>query len=305
MRRTMSLPTLLLAGALAIPFAATNLMAAPPPPRTTGRSQASGGVGVARLTAAAGDVQRRHGGVNDVSRANSGTALVGGDSLITGSASRAEVRLDPSNFVRLDENTEIRFRELGERSYQIDVIRGDASYSMMRGGEADVDLRLPNANVVPSKDGIYRVDVASNTKSTVIVRKGQADVLTPSKSTTVKKNKSVAIEGNEQATQTEIASAPGKDAFDAWNQRRDKILEKERGPVYARGGWYPGRVHLGFGWGPYWGPYWGSYWGSYGGFYNPIIIAPRGGFDRDFGHGGRSGRGSGGFSHGGGRGGHR
>ncbi len=282
MTRPVSLPTLLLMGALVIPFAAESLYAAPPPPRT-GQRTMEGGIGVARATAVIGDVTRRHGGTKDVSRLSAGTPLLGGDSVMAGPASRAEVRLDSSNFIRLDGNTEILLRELGERSFQINVVRGTVSYTMLRGGEADVDLETPNANVVPQKNGVYRVQVRDKNDSLVIVRDGEAQVLTPDRSVVVKKGKSMIARKYAHGERAEIASAPSKDAFDEWNHRRDDIMKDERGPVYARG-WYPGRVHLGVGWGwdPYWssfwGPYWGPYWGAGWGYYAPTVVIRGGGF---------------------------
>ncbi len=224
-------------------------------------------VGVARVTAIHGDVSKRHGEGNAMVRADGGTPLVSGDWVSTGTASRAELRLDNSNFIRLGPESEVRLLQLGERSFQVDVIRGSASYTMLKHGEADIDLRTPNGNIVPQKDGIYRVEVLEPTRSRLIVRKGEAEVLTPGGSMMVKKGKSVSLDDADRTVRKNAASAPDKDGFDEWNERRNKIVEQARGPVYGGGGWYPSRVHLGLGWG--WGPYWGP-WGysglGYGGW---------------------------------------
>ncbi|MEZ5352367.1 MAG: FecR domain-containing protein [Bryobacteraceae bacterium] len=219
-------------------------------------------IGVARVTAITGDVSKRHGEGNELSRADAGTPLVSGDWVRTGVASRAELRLDNSNFVRMGPDSEVRLLQLGERSFQIDVIRGSASYTMLKHGEADVDLRTPNGNIVPQKDGVYRVEVPEPTRSRLVVRKGEAEVLTPAGSAIVKKGKTVSLEDTDKSVRQQVASAPSKDGFDQWNERRNKIVEQARGPVYSRG-WYPSRIHLGLGWG--WGPYWGPWgWGGYG-----------------------------------------
>jgi len=278
MKQPVSHWKVLLPGLLVFSLAA-GIGSAAPPARSDGpQAGMSGGIGVARTTAVTGEVSRRHGGAADVSRLDAGTPLVGGDSVFTGPGSRVEVRLDNSNFIRLDANSEIKLRQLGERSFQIDVVKGTVSYTMLRGGEADVDLQTPNANVVPQKYGVYRVQVSGKDDSFVVVRKGEADVLTPDRSILVKSGKSLVAREYAHGARAEVASAPAKDAFDEWNQRRDKIMDDQRGPVYARG-WYPGRVHVGvgWGWGPYWDPFWGPYWGSswwwrpYG-YYRPSVI---------------------------------
>ncbi|MDX1979745.1 MAG: FecR family protein, partial [Bryobacteraceae bacterium] len=223
--------------------------------------------GVARLSSVIGEVTRRHGEGNPMVHADARTPLVSGDWVATATASRAEVRLDESNFIRLGPESEIRLVQLGERSFQVDVIRGKVSYTMLKHGEADVDLRAPNANIVPRKDGVYRVEVAAMDDTRVTVRKGEAEVLTPEHSVILKKNKTLAVRASDHSQRSTASAAP-KDSFDDWNQRRDRIMEQDRGPVYRRGGWYPGGIHLGYGWG--WGYPWGwGGWGpwGYGGFY--------------------------------------
>lgn len=263
------------------------------PRRQTNMNRSDNGVGVARVSMVAGDASRLHG--RDRMAAESGMPLVGGDSLSTGPASRAEIRLDDSNFLRLDANSEVLLKQLGQRAFQINVVRGSISYSMLRYGEADVDLRTPNANVVPQKDGVYRVEVNGPKDSRLIVRQGDAEVLTPQQNVRVKKGKSFVMREYEHGARLETASAPNKDTFDEWIQRRDKMMDQNRGPRYARNPWYPGMVHVGVGYGygyPYWaGGFWGDpLWGPYpyyGGFFGgPTVVVRGGGWGR-VGGGGR------------------
>ncbi|WP_321472844.1 FecR domain-containing protein [uncultured Paludibaculum sp.] len=247
------------------------------------------GVGVARVSMVAGDASRRHG--RDVTSAESGMPLVGGDSIFTGPASRVEIRLDDSNFIRLDSSSEVLLKQLGQRAFQINVVHGSVSYSMLKYGEADVDLRTPNANFVPQKDGVYRVEVMGPKESKLIVRNGEAEVLTPQQNLHVKKGRSFVAREYEHGARQEVVSAPDKDAFDEWAQRRDKMMDENRGPRYARNPWYPGMVHVGVGYGyPYWaGGFWGDpLWGGYpywGGFYGgPTVIVRGGGWGRGGGH---------------------
>jgi hypothetical protein len=264
-----------LVGALAMP-----LMAQPRRSRDRDRGPERES-GVARLSSVIGEVTKRHGEANPMVHAGAGTPLVSGDWVATAAASRAELRLDESNFLRLGPDSEVRLLQLGDRSFQVDVIRGKVSYTMLKHGEADVDLRAANANIVPRKDGVYRIEVAAMDDTRVVVRKGEAEVLTPERSVIVKKGKSLAVRTADQGPRS-VASAVPKDSFDDWNARRDKIMEQDRGPVYRRGGWYPSSIHLGYGWG--WGYpwYWGGGWGpwGYGGFYRRPVVVARGGFHR-------------------------
>lgn len=279
MRAPMMKPTWLGVAAVAL-LAMPVSLSAQPGRRTTSDNS---GVGVARVSMVAGDASRRHG--RDTMTAESGMPLVSGDSIFTGPASRAELRLDDSNYIRLDSNSEILLKQLGQRAFQINIMNGSVSYTMMKYGEADVDLRTPNANVVPQKDGTYRIEVMGPKESKLIVRNGEAEVLTPAQNLHVKKGKSFVMREYEHGARHEIVSAPDKDNFDEWAQRRDRMLDDGRGR-YAGGPWYPGRVHVGVGWGgyPYWGSYWGDplwgpYWGGYG-FYRPTVIVRGGGWHR-------------------------
>ena len=135
------------------------------------------GSGVARISTAIGDVSKRHGQSGDLVSAESGMPLVGGDTVRTGVGGRAELRLDASNFLRLAPNSEVRLRQLGERAFEIDIIRGVVAYTMLKHGEADVDLRTQGGNIVPRKDGLYRIELTGAKESTLLVRKGEAEVL--------------------------------------------------------------------------------------------------------------------------------
>lgn len=222
--------------------------------------------GVARISTAIGDVSKRHGHSGDLVSADSGMPLVGGDTVRTGVGGRAELRLDASNFLRLAPNSEIRLRQLGERAFEIDIVRGVVSYTMLKHGEADVDLRTQGGNVVPRKDGVYRIELTGPKESTILVRKGEAEVLTPQHNVIVNKGKSVTIHEDDPNARAILSSAKSRDSFDDWNERRNRMLDDARGPIYGRG-WYPSVIHAGWGWGgwPYMGPY-----GFYGG-YSPWV----------------------------------
>lgn len=221
-----------------------------------------GGIGVARLSAVSGDVTWKHAGSGDVMSAEAGVPLVGGDSIRTNANSKAEIRLDRSNFIRLNSESEVQLIQLGDHAYRLTIVRGDVAYTMMKHGDADVEMKVPGGNVIPRKSGVYRIVINSPDTAAVMVRKGETEILSPSGNARLKSGKTLAVGTGPSPARSQSAAAR-KDSFDAWVERRDKILDQDRGPVYA--GWYPGPVTVGLGWGwgwPYsgWGPYWGPAW---------------------------------------------
>ena len=133
-------------------------------------------LGVARVSLTNGDVTIRRGDSGDWIQAPVNTPVVEGDRIATGAASRAEVQLDYSNLLRLNESSEVHMANLGNKQFRVQVERGVVSYSELRGGEADVDIETPLVAVRPGKNGRYRVEVIGQDLVRIIVRKGQAEV---------------------------------------------------------------------------------------------------------------------------------
>ena len=208
-------------------------------------------LGVARVGLADGDVTVQRGGSDTPTDARGGRPLVASDVIATGRASRTEVQIGPANFVRLDADSAVRILELGNRSYRFEVLSGTATYSQMRGGEADTAIEARHLSVRPLKEGVYRVAVRQAAQIDVTVRKGSAEVFTPRGSQMLKKGRRMIVRGDEQNAELRVVKADSKDAFDKWTNRRDKLL---RQPQYRAGVW------------PYfgsWYPYWGVGFGHY------------------------------------------
>lgn len=245
---------------------------AQPPSSRTGRDDGNG-IGVARIALIAGDVSRQHGPQGDLVSADAGAPLVGGDSVFTKTGSRAEIRLDETNFLRLGPDTEVRLTQLGERYYQIELVRGTVGYSMLRHGEADASIHTPHADVTFVKDGVYRVTVENSKLTCVVVRRGAAEVSSANRSTTVRRGQSFRASEPEQGKR--VAAAPKRDAFDEWVERRDRFAAEGR-EMRAGRPWrvYP-TIGLGYGY-PFYDPFWGFY-GGYSRYYGGVHLRPAGG----------------------------
>ncbi len=243
--------------------------------------------GVARVSLINGEVSTMRGDSGDWMATTVNAPLVQGDKISTGPNSRAEIQLDHSNIIRLDQRTEARIATLSNNRIQIQVAQGRLNFTLFKGNEADVEIDTPNAALRPLEEGIYRVQVNSDSETEIICRKGKAEIQTPEGSTRIGKNGQIIVRGTENA-QYRIAKAPGNDDWDRWNQERDHAISDAQSWQYANryytgasdldryGSWdeFPGYGstwapnYVDSSWSPYtlgswnWQPYWGWTWVS-------------------------------------------
>ncbi len=242
---------------------------------------------VARISLLHGEISMQRADTGDWSTAALNTPLVRGDQVATGDKSHAEIQLDYANILRLSSRSQAKIADLTRIRIQLQIAQGYASYSMFKGGEADVEIDTPNVAVRPLRTGRYRVQVNSDSETEVIVREGEAEVTTPQGSTTVKKGQKITVRG---ATNPEyrVDSAPAKDDWDRFNNDRDNEIRNSaswgRTNAYytgasdldANGRWIfiPGygwvwQPYQQAAWAPYqsgrwvYEPYWGWTWVSY------------------------------------------
>ncbi|MDE2755039.1 MAG: hypothetical protein OXI92_00670 [Acidobacteriota bacterium] len=198
------------------------------------QSQETGpALGVARLSLAKGDVTVQRGESGDSIQATVNMPLVEADILTAGPASRAEVQLDYSNFLRLNELSEARLANLAHRTFRIQLERGVVTYSELRGGDADVDIETPLAAVRPEKNGRYRVEVVGLDRVTVTVRKGRAEVASAHGSETLKSGQRMIVRKGDQGIEFQVAKADPRDDWDLWNSHRDRQLMKSKAYHYV------------------------------------------------------------------------
>ncbi len=190
-------------------------------------------LGVARLSLAKGDVTIQRGEAGDSIQAQANMPLVEGDILTTGLASRAEIQLDYSNLLRLNEHSEVKVASLGDQTFRLQVGRGIVTYSELRGGEADVDIETPLAAVRPEKNGRYRVEVVSVNEVIVTVQKGRAEVASANGRDRLHKGRRMIIRGTDQGIEFQVAKAGPADRWDHWNVRRDRQLRGSKAYRYV------------------------------------------------------------------------
>lgn len=242
---------------------------------------------VARVSLISGDVSTQRGDTGDWAVTSINAPLVRGDQVATGEKSRTEIQLDYADLLRLAARSQVKIADLTRTRIQIQVAQGYASYTMLKGGEAEVEIDTPNVAVHPLKHGRYRVQVNSDSETDVIVREGEAEITTPQGSTRVREGEMIAIRGTDEP-EYKVSSAPGKDDWDRWNKDRDQVILDAEGSRrtnryytgagdldgYGRWVYVPGygnvwQPYQQAAWAPYqtgrwvWEPYYGWTWVSY------------------------------------------
>jgi Family of unknown function (DUF6600)/FecR protein len=242
---------------------------------------------VARVSLIKGDVSMQRGDSGEWVAVTVNTPLVPGDTIATGGGSRAEVQLDYSNVMRLDQNTEVKIADLNGSRIQLQVSHGTADLAVFQNNQANSEVDTPNVAVQALQPGTYRIDVNSDSLSLVTVRQGQAQISTPQGSTNLDAGQQITVEGT-QNPQYRVANAPGLDNWDNWNRDRDSVIENAQNynhvnqyytgaqdlNTYGHWSYVPGydwcwTPYVDAGWVPYsygrwvWEPFYGWTWVSY------------------------------------------
>jgi hypothetical protein len=239
---------------------------------------------VARISVIHGDVTTMRGDAGQSTAATVNTPVVPGDQVATGDRSRTEVQLDFANIMRLDQRTDAKIADLEQNKINIQLASGLVDYTVYKGTQADAEIDTPNMGVHPLAPGIYRIQVNSPTETLLIVRQGEAEVLTNQGSTKIEAGQIIQIHGADNP-EYKIDPAPGGDDFDKWCGDRDRQIESAQAwqhtdPQYtgssdldAYGQWsevpdygWCWTPQVDAGWVPYsagywgWEPYWGYTW---------------------------------------------
>ena len=179
---------------------------------------------VARLSAISGTVSTSRGDTGEWDTGALNTPLVSGDKVAAGEGARAEVQIDYANLLRLGSNSQANLTELNNDQIQVQLAAGLADYVVLKDARASAEIDTPNVAVRPSKEGVYRINVISDSETDVIVRQGEAEVSTPQGSTVLKKGQLMTIQGTDNP-EYQIADAPAEDAWDRWNKDRNHSIE--------------------------------------------------------------------------------
>jgi hypothetical protein len=224
-RRRGALPALAAAVVLSlvVPLALPLRAAAQDDASSAAPAAADAGTGVARIDALAGDVAIQRGDSNDTSAAVANAPVLGADYVTTGQDGHAEVGFDGHAAVRLGQNVQIRFSRLDPQDREMQLAAGTIDLRLFGGTDGQSTIDTPSISVVPRTAGSFRVSVDDNGQTSVTVRSGRADIVTPQGTQPLEPGTTLVADGPASSpavqTQPEIAS----DDFDSYNADRDHI----------------------------------------------------------------------------------
>jgi hypothetical protein len=150
--------------------------------------------------------------------------LTAEDRISTGPAARAEVQFDAANMIRLGSDTEVRFTELADHRYLMQVAHGTVTFSVVRTSQADVEVDTPTVSLRPSQRGDYRVSVKEDGQTEVTARSGQIEIFTPRGSQTLYAGKTMQVRGTAADPEFQIVASIPLDDWDRWNERRGRAM---------------------------------------------------------------------------------
>jgi hypothetical protein len=185
-----------------------------------------------RLSYLEGAVSLQPAGVDDWNAALLNRPLTAGDALWTDTGSRAEVDLGPAT-VRLDERTSFVISDLGDRAVQLQIDGGSIEITLDEpSGLEAFEVDAPNAALLLTQPGEYRLSVDNSGMTTVSVRAGRAAVQTGEQQnmTLSTGERGVYAAGGSYA----VAQAGAPDEFDQWcQQRQARWLDAQAATQYV------------------------------------------------------------------------
>jgi len=221
-----------------------------------------------------GNVSVRRGDSGELVAAIINAPLTVGDRVVTAEGARAEVQLDFANLVRIGPSSEIRFSELQQGRYQIQIATGTTSFRVLRDSTAQVEVSTPSVAVHPLRKGIYRVNVKADGSSEITVRGGgDAEIAGPTSAEPLHAGHTMLARGSANDPEFQTVPLINGDEFDSWAASRDKTMESARSPQMMNRGMYggedldqygqwqadPGNPAYGNVWVPQQGPGWAPY----------------------------------------------
>ena len=179
--------------------------------------------GEARASIVQGDVSSQRGDNGDWVALTQNAPISPGDRVATGNNARAELQLDAADVLRMSANTTANIVTLNRNGLQVQVGQGLANFTVIRGSDANPEIDTPNVAIHPTGAGEFRIQVTSDTETKITIRSGSADISTPQGSTHVEAGQLITVQGTDNP-QYRTDAAPNADAFDTWNDERDRHI---------------------------------------------------------------------------------
>ena len=209
------------------------------------------------------------------------TPITEGDRVGT-TEGRAEIRFGQRNAIRLDEATKIDILNLPKKGDDTTRLRVWSGCVYLDIGnlerEKSIEVHTADASFYIMDEGIYRLDVLEDRKSSLSVWRGAVEAAGETGSTLIKGEQRLEISEGRFAGDPARFMAVADDSFDRWNETRTSVLTRQLAKRYlpeelgeyeeeldSYGDWQYlapyGYVWVPRGMGGDWRPYWNGRWG--------------------------------------------
>lgn len=181
---------------------------------------------MARIAVVNGEVSLRRGDSGDLVAAAVNGPLMADDRVLTGASGRAEIQLDFANFVRVGPNSEVRFTGMDVKNYQMQIAAGTVTLRVLRQGQAQTEVDTPSVAMHALRPGTYRITLHEDGMSEITVRSGEAEIFSTDGSEHLGPGQTMDARGSGADTEFQVVQAIPQDAWDRWNDERDRYLER-------------------------------------------------------------------------------
>jgi hypothetical protein len=206
--------------------------------------------------------------------------ILPGDRVWTRAGSRAEIRFGSGLVVRLSEGAKLDFVSFDSET----ILRLWSGSAILKMAETPSPLRIdsPSAMIRPTREGSYRIDVATDGAVTLAVERGSAELAAQHGSVLVQSGETSFASPTEPPTIPQTFNTASLDDFDRWSESREARTSRTQDIVvrslphavqsYAyelddHGDWYQ-EPDYGYVWYPQvdagWAPYTYGHWGYTG-----------------------------------------
>jgi hypothetical protein len=187
--------------------------------------------------------------------------LLSGDRIFSHVGSRVEIDLGDANFVRLGQETDLVFLEVGRRELGLELRSGHLILRVGRGER--FRILTPIGPVSIRHKGLYRISVDPGGTTEVAVRGGRAEVESARGRQRLNAGDRLIVETSRPEAYY-VTTGYYPDDLDHWSDRRDARFVSSRSVAYVGGTYYPGVWDL-----DYYGSW--AYYPAYGRVWVPRV----------------------------------
>lgn len=188
---------------------------------------------VARISYIVGEAQIRRLNATEWEKAVLNLPLVEGDEIATSAGARLEIQFDSRTFLRVQENSVLKFTTLKDEGVAVSLPEGAVS---LRLTDFDKDrtffeIDIPNTTIAVQRSGLYRIDTGGQGSSTASIRvtdDGEARIYSDTSGFTLRNGRMATVFlAGQNAGEWDTSDATAlTDDFDTWTLDRDSVIAK-------------------------------------------------------------------------------